>query len=124
MDTERILITWEPPPISERNGIITSYLLTVGPVAMPTTTSTTETADTRILVDIPSPDTAYSFSVAAMTVAIGPPSSSVVQRSYPLPPPPPESPPTVSDDADITVATIPINLPTMDTTQFRWVLIL
>ena len=117
VDNGSILVSWEPPPIS--NGIIIQYVLTFEPQATPTQ-SRMNITDTQVLVLVPSPDTAYSFTVAAETVFVGPASSPVVQRSYPLPPPPPETPPTIPDDVAITVTTIPINLPMMNTSLFRF----
>ena len=65
------------------------------------------------------PDTAYTFTVAAKTVAVGLASQAIVQRSYPLPPIPPQDTPHTTDNTEITMTTIPITLPSLDTSQFR-----
>ena len=119
VDTERILVSWGPPPIETRNGEITQYLLIYSLMATPTDEKLSTFVGTEGLVSGLSPDTPYLFSVAAMTVALGPVSPSLAQRPYSLPPDPPEDPPGIPDDAAITTTTIPINLPQMNTSLFR-----
>ena len=120
VNTSSIRVSWEAPPTSLTNGIITNYILTYASVATPPDTESVTTMITEELVTMGiAPDTAYTFTVAAKTVAVGPASPTIVQRSYPLPPIPPQDTPHTTHNAGVTTTTIPITLPSVDTSQFR-----
>lgn len=62
-----IVLTWDPPPIHERNGIITTYTITQVGAG---NTSTLTTSALMLTVDNLRPFTSYTFDIAAST-AIG-----------------------------------------------------
>ena len=66
-----IQLTWDPPPLYQQNGIITSYLINVTEreTGMVFTRSTT---DFRTVFTNLHPDYVYECRVAAITVAQGP----------------------------------------------------
>ena len=120
MDTESILVSWDPPPLDLTNGIIVQYNITYAPIATPTDIMAVATTATEVLVAMGiTPDTAYTFSVRAETVALGEPSPPIVQSSYPLPPAPLQVSPRTPDNVEVTTTTIPITLPSVNTSQFR-----
>ena len=67
-----VLLTWDPPPLSHRNGIITEYNITfieVGSSNVRLFTTTTNKFNVSML----SPYTLYNFAVSAITsVGMGP----------------------------------------------------
>ena len=123
IDTSSILISWEPPLINDINGEITNYFVRYYPINDPSDEQTLQTMEIERLVTVAIiPDTPYTFLVAAFTIAIGPYSLPIVQRSYPLPPPPPEESPRILD-TNVTTTTIPIFLPNLNVSQFRYCLL-
>ena len=70
-------LTWEPPPPEHRNGIIEEYIVKV------TGVDTTEEYElhfnqTFAIVSDLHPFYRYKFSIAAVTIAVGPFSSSLI----------------------------------------------
>ena len=122
VDTRSILLSWQPPDPDLRNGIIGSYRITYSPVADSTSTRIITTGDTQRLITMGiTPDTSFSFTVAARTAVggFGPESLPIIQTSYSNPPPSPQERPQTSNEADITMTTIPFNLPSINTSLFR-----
>lgn len=74
-----ILLTWDPPPIHERNGIITSYTITH---VVAGNSSTLTTADQMLLVTNLRPFTPYTFEIAASTsIGLGPRTSPLTENT-------------------------------------------
>ena len=74
-----ILLTWDPPPITQRNGIITSYSITQVVAGVSSTLSTTEQT---LLVTSLRPFTSYTFEIAASTsVGLGPRTSPITENT-------------------------------------------
>ena len=87
VNTRTIKVTWDPPAVENRNGIITRYSVSYFPVGNSNVTQQLSTEATFLVVTAGiTPDMEYNFTVAAITILIGPESSGIVQRSYPLPP--------------------------------------
>ena len=123
VDANSIRLSWDPPPVDQRNGIITRYLiqyLLAHNSSVKDSALSSPATDSLVITGL-SPDTAYSFSVAALTSGRqGPPSLGVIQRTYPPLPSPPEVI-NIPSEADITLTTIPIILPNVNTSQYRYV---
>lgn len=70
MSSTSILLTWNPPPVHERNGIIIDYTITQVVAGI---TSTLTTTDQMLLVMDLQPFTSYTFNIAASTsIGLGP----------------------------------------------------
>ena len=122
VDTHSIRVSWDPPPAEMINGIITEYVLTYVPVTNPDSeTPLRVTRGTEELVNVITPDTAFNFTVVAVTIDISPDSLPVVQRTYPLPPASLRGHPGVPTGPEVTMTTLPITLPSINTSQFRLV---
>ena len=122
VNTRTINVTWNPPAVEERNGIITDYNVSYFPVDSPSAIQWLLTEATFLVVTAGiTPDTEYNFTVAAITrdILIGPESFGIIQRSYPLPPSPPHDPPRPADNVEVTLTTIPFLLPAFNTSLYR-----
>lgn len=120
VNTRTIKVTWDPPAVENRNGIITRYSVSYFPVGDSNAIQQLSTEATFLVVTAGiTPDMEYNFTVAAITILIGPESSGIVQRSYPLPPLPPQDPPRPADNVEVTLTTIPFLLPAFDTSLYR-----
>lgn len=79
--SQSAVISWNPPLLEERNGIITSYSITIhrqGTDSQRQLTSLT----TMISVSMLSPFTTYTVTVAASTtIDVGPPSTQLTFRT-------------------------------------------
>lgn len=64
-----VLLSWEPPPSSQQNGIITGYLVLYQCSFWPECAATSQklTTDTSITVHDLHPNTTYYFTVSALT---------------------------------------------------------
>ena len=68
-----ILITWVPPPSEDWNGIIQSYTLIIVEVVSNTTfTYQQQAQQTQLLIESLHPYYAYTLTLAAETVKLGP----------------------------------------------------
>ena len=120
VDTSSIRVSWDPPPAEMINGIITEYVLTYVPITNPNSeTPLRVTRGTEELVSGVTPDTAFIFTVVAVTIDISPESLPIVQRTYPIPPASLQDSPSVPTNPEVTMTTIPITLPSVNTSQFR-----
>lgn len=71
-----LIISWEPPPLDDRNGVIRGYNISYGISAEdPSTYSTMSTVNTRIELTGLAKFTQYSVTVIAFTTAPGPSAS-------------------------------------------------
>ena len=123
MNTHSIRLSWDPPPVNLRNGVIIQYLIQQALVSKPDQIidSLLNTSAEEVFTSGLSPDTTYSFVVTAITAGgPGPPSTAVIQRTYFLPPPFPLDRPVTIPGVSITDNTIPVALPLVDTTKFRY----
>ena len=80
MDSRSILVTWDPPPFSQQNGLVRLYVINIteentGFSLMQGTTNNEFTFYSL------HPHYTYAFSVAAETIAVGPPSSIVTAET-------------------------------------------
>ena len=121
IDTTSIRVSWQPPPVALTNGIITGYFIKYFQVSNPSTVfrmrfSTVLEVDLRL----DGPDLEYNISVSAETIAEGPFSVGVIQRTYPEPPMLPDDPPSV-EGGGISQTSIPVQLPGIDTSDYRCV---
>ena len=74
-----IILTWDPPPIHERNGIIITY--TINQVVAGNI-STLNTTALMITINNLRPFTSYSFDVAALTsVGRGPSTAAITETT-------------------------------------------
>lgn len=115
VDSKSIRLSWEAPPPDTWNGVITNYVICFSSLANPSDLMNLTTNETEVLVEELYPDSTYQFTVAAETVAIGPTSTPVVQRSYPLPPP-------LDDKLNVSMvsmSTISLSLPPVNSSLFR-----
>ena len=121
INTASIRLSWQPPMADLS---ITGYNISYHPVAQPNDMMSISTIETEKLITAGiTPDTRFSFTVAAKnSLGVGPGSPPIIQRSYPNPPPPPQDPPQTPDDVEVTMTTIPFILPTIDTSLFRFAL--
>ena len=74
------MLTWDPPPVHERNGIITTYTITQ---VVSGNSSTFTTTDLMLVVDNLRPFTSYTFDVAASTVIGRGPSTAAATEMTP-----------------------------------------
>ena len=73
--SQRVEISWSPPLLEERNGIITSYTVTVSRQGSDSSIQLTSPT-TSISVSMLNPFTSYTITVAALTsIGVGPPST-------------------------------------------------
>ena len=84
VNASQITVTWQPPPMEERNGIIRSYTITYLPTsntfALPIVESVQGNLTSFTASDL-EPFTNYTFKVMAVTISPGPASSVVVQTN-------------------------------------------
>ena len=80
MDSTSARVSWQPPPFEDRNGIISGYHVRVIGLNTPNNDVLPPVNATMLLVEGLHPFYAYRFSVAAVTVAIGPFSTAVTQK--------------------------------------------
>lgn len=77
LNSESIYLSWEPPPFSEQNGQIQHYIINV--TELDTGNSFIQIAtSTEFTFYSLHPYYTYAFTIAAMTVDIGPTSNSVI----------------------------------------------
>lgn len=79
-DSMTIVFSWSPLPPEQRNGIIRHYIITVTEVDT-NYTFIAVAAGTEITLHSLHPYFAYRLTVAAMTIASGPPSSPIVVQT-------------------------------------------
>ena len=123
VDTQSVKISWSPPPTHLQNGIIRNHLILYHPVASPDHFFVSEVASgvsEALLSMPPGPGVSYNFTVAAVTVARGPFSEGVIQQTYSLAPAFPRDPPRTVSGFNATRTTIPIQLPSVNITRFRY----
>ena len=122
-DTRRIRVFWQPLPQDLQNGLIRKYSVLYHPTFDPRDLYATEvTSGTEVLLVMPRGEgVSYSIRVAAVTVEVGPFSEAVVQQTYPRPPAFSSGPPTIVPGFNATENTIPIQLPAVNITQFRFI---
>ena len=121
-DTDKIRVSWSPPAPGLTNGVIQSYSIIYHPTADPTLSSILNNLPgTEADLDLPmGTGVSYSIRVAAFTVARGPFSEGVIQMTYPLPPSFSSGPPIIVPGVEETKNTITLQLPFVNTTQFRY----
>ena len=79
--SQSVEISWSPPLLEERNGIITSYTVTVSRQGTDSQIQLTS-ATTSISVSMLNPFTTYMVTVAASTtIGVGPPSTQLTFRT-------------------------------------------
>lgn len=79
INSTSILLTWDPPPVHESNGIITSYTITQ---VVAGSTSTLTTTELMLRVTNLRPFTSYTFDIAASTtVGLGPRTAPVTENT-------------------------------------------
>lgn len=123
-DTERIRLSWSPLPTYLRNGIIQQYLILYHPVSQPTNSYVFNVSTgTEVLLLMPlGAGVSYNISVSAVTIAgRGPFSKGVVQQTYSLPPVFNSDPPKTISGFDASKSTIPLELPSADFNQMRYI---
>ena len=121
-DTDKIRLSWSPPAPGLTNGVIRSYSIIYHPTADPTQLSILNNLPgTEADLDLPmGPGVSYRIRVAAFTIARGPFSEGVIQMTYPLPPSFSSGPPIIVPGVEETKNTIALQLPFVNTTQFRY----
>ena len=119
VDANSIHLSWRAPPPDTWNGFVTRYIISYSPTTNLSISLNLTANETDVLVKYLTPDTAYQLTVAAETVALGPPSLPVVQRSYPLTPPL-EEPLTVPESPMVSMTRIPVLLPRINSSLFRY----
>ena len=121
LDTDKIKLSWSPPPPHLQNGVIHSYSVLYTPTTNSTLTfSITNVSDTEVVISHSlEAGVSYNISVAAVTVARGPYSEGVVQTTYPLPPSI-SGPPIVVPGVELTPHTLAVQLPLVNISQFRY----
>ena len=80
VSSESVQVSWQPPPLEDRNGLISGYLVRVLGINTRDNYLLPLVNDSSVVVDSLHPFYAYRFSVAAQTVAIGPFSAAVTQK--------------------------------------------
>ena len=75
-----VRVSWQPPPLEDRNGLITGYLVRVLGINTGDNYLLPLVNDSSVVVESLHPFYAYRFSVAAQTVAMGPFSAAVTQK--------------------------------------------
>ena len=123
LDTHRIRLSWEPPPTDRQNGNIVDYIIHYYMASDPQSNVTCNTSNSsrKFILEGLEAGTEYSISIAAVTVSSGPFSNAVNQQTIMQPPSFPPEPLKTFSGIDITENTIPIVLPLVDETQFRYV---
>ena len=77
-----VLLSWQPPPPSSRNGLIINYVIRYSRVGQPTS-SIANTSSTQEIITGLHPYANYLFSIAATTSAgVGPFSDSVIVETF------------------------------------------
>ena len=80
-DGRSITVSWSPPNLMDRNGVITSYTVTCRSSGVATVTMTYSAAETYTLGGF-KPATRYTCDiVAANSAGMGPPESSTITTS-------------------------------------------
>ena len=74
VSSTHIELVWEPPTLTERNGIIRQYIVIV---SIQEESISITTMDTHASVPSLRPFTSYHISVAAVTIGAGPESESI-----------------------------------------------
>ena len=120
VDTNSIHLSWAAPPPDTWNGVITHYVINYYSLTNLSSSVNLTTNETEALLDDLDPDTTYQFTVAAETVGLGPSSAPVVQRTYPLPPPLDSVPLTLPMIPMVSMTTIPVLLPPVNSSLFRY----
>ena len=120
VDTSSIHLSWAAPPPDTWNGVITHYIISYYSLTNLSSSVNRTTNETEALLDDLDPDTTYQFTVAAETVSLGPSSAPVVQRTYPLPPPLDSVPLTLPMIPMVSMTTIPVLLPPVNSSLFRY----
>ena len=75
-DQQRVVFTWSPPPVTQRNGIITNYTLSCSPSPSSLPLSTSSQSESLTVTEF-SPNTLYSCSVVATNSQGSGPSSTI-----------------------------------------------
>ena len=121
LDTNRIRLTWSPPPTHLQNGVVRAYSILYHPTSDSSLPSIlNDVSETQTVLDLPlGGGISYTLRIAAVTVARGPFSDGVVQKTYSLPPSFSSGPPVIAAGSDTTQHTLPIQLPPVNITQFR-----
>ena len=82
LNSTSIFISWHPPPIENQNGIIRYYYINIANI-MSRNGQTFITIVTHFLFKNLEPNSSYSFTVSAYTVALGPASEQIVVNTEP-----------------------------------------
>ena len=75
-----VLISWQPPLPEHRNGIIVGYAVQMIGLNSDDNMDFPLTNDTEMIIEELHPFYAYRFSIAAVTVGLGPFSTAVTQK--------------------------------------------
>ena len=120
-DTSSISLSWSPPPAHLQNGVRRNYIIHYHPTFDPAVVSVlnvgADASSTR-LTDL-TPGTEYNITMAAVTVAFGPFSEGVVQRTYPLDLPTLPAPQIIPGFDTTGSTSLAVSLPLVDTGAFR-----
>ena len=80
LTSESISLSWDPPPFDQQNGRIRQYLINI--TELDTGSSFLQTSSgTEFTVYSLHPNYYYEFTVAAVTVGVGPPSPPIVVQT-------------------------------------------
>ena len=80
LTSESISLSWDPPPFGEQNGRIRQYLINV--TELDTGASFLQTSlGTEFTIFSLHPNYYYEFTVAAVTVGVGPPSPPIIVQT-------------------------------------------
>ena len=123
-DTNTLRISWQPPLRDFQNGVIQKYHILYHPISEPGSlyhSSSESPNDDEVLLESLGEGVRYNISVAAETVEIGPYSKGIIQQTYPRPPAFISGPPIIVPGFDATENTIPVQLPAINITQFRYI---
>ena len=80
VDSRTISLSWDPPSLDEHNGIIREYLVNITEVDTGRTFERSSTVESLVVTSL-HPYYSYSFTIAAITVGLGPFSEAVVVQT-------------------------------------------
>ena len=80
LDSETISLSWGAPPFDQQNGLIRQYFINI--TELDTGTSFLQTtANTELIVYSLHPYYSYEFTIAAVTVGVGPSSIPIIVQT-------------------------------------------